>query len=477
MTDHKLRSLQWQPVPGTALPDTPAVLARALPMVGLLDEGEAGKAKAVLKAVGGDTRGGLLESGIPGFPDAPPPAEYAQRLMRLAAEVELEFLVQYLYAAFSLPSVSPWRGTLVTLAKEEMGHLLALQNLLVSIGQTPHLQAETTGSGSAWFPFAAAREPWTPTVMKRFLVAESPLDAELPNGVIAPVRTSHVGAIYATLYWLLLPTDDVSTGTWRDFPADIFVAAGLGHIGTQVVTSGGNQIAADEWGGDSTTGTLASGQARLIIATVTSNTDALAVVSRVAAQGEGSPPSMPWPSPSHYARLLAMFNQSQAPGSPAFATNVISNPTLQPPGAPGLLTNPVAIAWARLADLQYKLILLDIAQAYVFPKDAQIGGSVVRSDILFGGWIIDDMKSISSIATKLGGIPAGTVKGPAAGAPFVTPATLTVSDPGDGWKQFATVLVQAIDVATSLASNDPLAASLLATDKARLKWIGDNKLI
>jgi hypothetical protein len=396
--------------------------------------------------------------------------------LRLAAEAELEFLVQYLYAAFSLPA-SDWQGTLMVLAKEEMGHLLTLQNILVSLGQTPHLQAETTGEASAWFPFAAERQPWTPPVLERFLVAESPLDAQLPSGITAPHTTNHVGAIYATLYWLLLPTNDASGGPWTDFPADLFVTAGVGHLDANAVTTGGNPVEAQEWGGDQVRGVVTgSGGAQLIVARVTNNADALSLVTRIAAQGEGSSASPPSAEPSHFARLLKMFAQSQEPGSPAFATNVISNPTLQA-GAKGQLTNHAAVAWAELANLQYQLILLDVAQAYCFASTETLGGSVVRSEILLGSWIFDDMTSIRRIGTKLVGIPAGTAEGLMAGTPFTTPPTLLVATPAEGWSQLATVLKSAIAMAANLSANDPDAKEILDNNQAHLGWIVANGLV
>jgi hypothetical protein len=49
-------------------------------------------------------------------------------LLKIAAEVEHALFIKYLYAAYSIPE----DGNLI--AKQEMGHFLAVQNLLLSIG-------------------------------------------------------------------------------------------------------------------------------------------------------------------------------------------------------------------------------------------------------------------------------------------------------------------------------------------------------
>ena len=68
------------------------------------------------------------------------PHRYAVFLLHVAAEIEHALMVQYLYAAFSLGGsevpkdhwiqVSEWREIILGIAKEEMGHLMTVQNVL-----------------------------------------------------------------------------------------------------------------------------------------------------------------------------------------------------------------------------------------------------------------------------------------------------------------------------------------------------------
>src|SRR5438445_369653 len=80
--------------------------------------------------------------------------EEAEMLLRIAAEVEGALLVQYLYAAYSIlpdlsvPGVDPliesndWYDVIRQIARQEMGHLVTVQNLLLALNAVPHLDRE-----------------------------------------------------------------------------------------------------------------------------------------------------------------------------------------------------------------------------------------------------------------------------------------------------------------------------------------------
>src|SRR5262245_35158025 len=68
-------------------------------------------------------------------------------LMQLAAEVEHALLVQYLYAAFSLDTTAPGVPStafnmIFSTAREEMGHLMTVQNVLLALGSSASLFRE-----------------------------------------------------------------------------------------------------------------------------------------------------------------------------------------------------------------------------------------------------------------------------------------------------------------------------------------------
>src|SRR5712692_6169936 len=65
--------------------------------------------------------------------------DYLVMLLHVGAEIEHALMVEYLYAAYSLggdqvpaahrDTVRSWRDSIITVAREEMGHLLTVQNL------------------------------------------------------------------------------------------------------------------------------------------------------------------------------------------------------------------------------------------------------------------------------------------------------------------------------------------------------------
>ena len=79
--------------------------------------------------------------------------QYALALLNVAAQIEHALMVQYLFAAYSLggPQIgSPeyrrladeWRAVLLGIAKEEMGHLLTVQNVIRFLGGAPCLERD-----------------------------------------------------------------------------------------------------------------------------------------------------------------------------------------------------------------------------------------------------------------------------------------------------------------------------------------------
>ena len=70
--------------------------------------------------------------------------DYLVLLLHLGAEIEHALMVEYLYAAYSLggdqiphahrPMVQRWQTNILNVAREEMGHLLTVQNLLCLLG-------------------------------------------------------------------------------------------------------------------------------------------------------------------------------------------------------------------------------------------------------------------------------------------------------------------------------------------------------
>src|SRR5215211_7563249 len=115
-------------------------------------------------------------------------------LLHTAAEIEHALMVQYLYAAYSLGEtpflfqgpnvpegaqtlVSSWRRTIVGIAREEMGHLITVQNLLRFIGGSLNFEREDFPFRSL-YPFPFQLEPLTKDSLAKYVAAEMPENPE-----------------------------------------------------------------------------------------------------------------------------------------------------------------------------------------------------------------------------------------------------------------------------------------------------------
>src|SRR5260221_10124422 len=105
-------------------------------------------------------------------------------LLHVAAEIEHALMVQYLYAAYSVggPGVGgelherarAWREVILGIAKEEMGHLITVQNVLRVIGGPLPLEREDYPFRSDFYAFHFRLEPLTKNSLAKYVVAESP---------------------------------------------------------------------------------------------------------------------------------------------------------------------------------------------------------------------------------------------------------------------------------------------------------------
>lgn len=105
-------------------------------------------------------------------------------LLHLGAEIEHSLMVQYLYAAYSLggsqgppqqrATVEKWRNALLAVAREEMGHLLSVQNLLIFLGAPANLTRENFPWDRFVYPFPFALEPFSKLLLSKFIFAEMP---------------------------------------------------------------------------------------------------------------------------------------------------------------------------------------------------------------------------------------------------------------------------------------------------------------
>jgi ferritin-like protein len=151
------------------------------------------------------------------------PRDEAVFLLTAAAEIEHALMVQYLYAAYSVRAprgstpaeLDRIQDLLFQIAREEMGHLATVQNLLHLIGGPLNFNREHSPYASEIYPFRFKLEPLTLDSLAKYVIAESPQrlpdrfpaeDEQLLLQLAEDARrsndgrpVSHVGAIFARL--------------------------------------------------------------------------------------------------------------------------------------------------------------------------------------------------------------------------------------------------------------------------------------
>jgi len=131
-------------------------------------------------------KGETLEPPLPEKPEDMGWRDYLIKLLHIGAEIEHSLMVQYLYAAYSLneqagtasqrKKVAEWRNLILTVAKEEMGHLLTVQNLLCLLGGPVCFNRSNFPTDSRYLPFPFRLEPISAKSLAWYVYAEAPTE-------------------------------------------------------------------------------------------------------------------------------------------------------------------------------------------------------------------------------------------------------------------------------------------------------------
>lgn len=374
-----------------------------------------------------------------------PPAEfnghdYAIYLLRIAAEIEHALMVQYLFAAYSFggPEVPPtqadvraWQETILGIAKEEMGHLLTIQNLLTALGGPLNLNREDYPHDSAFYPFGFKLRPASLEALATYVCAESPevWDDEEAREVKERARAAagepvnRVGKLYAELARVL-----------RDEALVPDTAFDSGSVGFQASW--------DEWGrgyregqrGREAMTSLPDLPApELLILEVGSRTAALDALTQIGEQGEAF--EVPEnENESHFRRFLAIYRAMKALGDDVgkVVLPVATNPTTaleegEPPDpdTPTSITHPEARLWAHLFNVRYRKLLVNLSHAFELSDDPtdratlSVRGALIHRS--FGEMY--NMRAIAGVLLRLP-IAQDDPDGTRAGPPFQMAYTL-----------------------------------------------------
>lgn len=111
---------------------------------------------------------------------------YLTFLLHIAAEIKHGAMLQHLYAAYSMDTpqipekyrgqVSSWKEVCLGIAKEEMRHLVLVQQALKLIGATLYAEERDDHQDTPCYPFSFRLEPLTPASLAKYVYAEAPVD-------------------------------------------------------------------------------------------------------------------------------------------------------------------------------------------------------------------------------------------------------------------------------------------------------------
>jgi hypothetical protein len=384
--------------------------------------------------------------GVPRAPEplASSPRDEAVFLLQVGAEIEHALLAQYLYAAYSLDrsqdAPARWQEEILEIAREEMGHLITVQNLLLLLGEGVYLERENYPLHTELYPFPLSLEPLHPESLAKYVIAESPSTTALPPELRKIAQqagdVNHVGVVYAMIYWIFQATD-APQGPFH-LPEGIPFPTGH-HLtdGDFVIAEiDQRQTSKQEWG---------AGGPAIRIDKAGTRAAALEALSRIALQGEGLTDE----DDSHFQRFLRIHQELMdflRAGGANYVRDVPTHPTTASPPRPGgggpdgHITHPGTLRWAEMFNRRYELLLLDIKLAMSYKSGDMVQGTRIRPR-LAKDWAVqmEMTKALSQIARTLTMLPKDDVPAPAgprfAGAPFELPEAGLPVDVAGCWRR------------------------------------------
>ena len=342
-------------------------------------------------------------------------------LLHTAAEIEHSLMVQYLYAAWSLPPDGPpraqrWRRDILQVAREEMAHFAAVQNLLRFVGGPLNFDREDFPFRTDLYPFPLRLEPLSRRSLARYVAAEMPAQAAVDPRLLADVAelagsfgtgpVNRVGVLYATLRELFADTGQLPDSAFRPGTAS----------STQAVPA---RFRSDV------------GHGPLFLRTVRDRAGALSLLDDIAGQGEGDR-DVP---DSHFLTFVEMFDAWPGDATPLDVPTQPNTSTPppegadDPPTAAGRITHPRARAWAEVFNHHYRMLLSWLQQALLTDTRSAAGSGL-------GLRAFATMFVLSDVGQLLTTLPRTADGDGRAGAPFELPYTLALPDlVADRWEQ------------------------------------------
>lgn len=403
--------------------------------------------------------------------------DYLLMLLKIDAGIEHGLMVQYLYAAYSLGGVQvppehrhrvrEWQQTILSIAKEEMGHLLTVQNVITCLGGTTCLEREDYPWDSPFYPFPFELEPLSLDTLAKYVYTEAPvnwgkdkkdpqsateraeIDERLKRRPIPPrPDVKPVPALFAVVLEIiknpeLIPDDAFNPDTFSQQACWAAWARNHGAPSGQAADDGMNPDSDTPAKTHPTTSDV-------IVVQVTSRDDVIDALLQVAHQGEAPENAH---ETSHFKRFLEIYREfkqyfPEKKGGVKPTRPLPVNPTtfsyqraISGDNAPRntLITHPASVKWASLFDLRYRLLLTGLAHTYrigrLAPNPSGPGTYQALTHHTFTEMY--NLKALSDILVHQPLKKGGSAEKEPAGPPFQMPYTLDLPEnPVSCWLQY-----------------------------------------
>jgi hypothetical protein len=440
--------------------------------------------------------------------------DYLISLLHLGSSLEHALMVQYLYAAYSLGGdqvpqerrsmVQGWQDTILAVAREEMGHLLTVQNILTFFGAGLTLTRARLPWIIQWFDL----EPLTLGSLACYVYAEMPergsfrgkdkivalARAHLTSKGATNVALRPVGEVYSIIMNLL---EDGQTIPDRAFRDETYVL----------------QASWDDWGrgyqpdprpldpeGNLENIKLKAHQsdqfrARILIDRVASRTQVLAALKRLSIQGEGedgpatskgdngSEKNQEW---SHFERFIKIYREFESIAGESWSPtlplptnpNTVEDPTW--PDRDGFVQATDSRNWAHLFNLRYRMLLTLLMHTFQVARSVRAGEPNIRAMLMHK--VFGEMYNLKAIAGLLMKRPLRDVVDPAAAQraapPFELPYNIQLpAADADCWCLHLDILglvsevIQKIQGCVCTPSERAYLAALIDLDAQTRSWI------
>lgn len=374
----------------------------------------------------------------PAMPLADASREILVHALYEASELEHNLMCTYLYAAFSLKAadgeglsgdeaaaVGRWRQELLSIAIEEMSHLVAVSNITAALGAAPRFGRTNFPLDPGFLPAGVVVKlaPFNENVLQHFIHLERPAGSAEPDGVgYSPERVFVRGNAGARLTPM-----GIDYATVGEFYAAI--GAGLRGLVSRI---GESEVFCGDPALQLSLADVNLPGARRVVCLKT----ALEAFDAIVAQGEGAAEHT---AGSHYDRFAVMRAEYRAllAANPAFSPShpAATNPVLRRPPRPEgrvWIEADAAIAAVDLANACYGLMLRLLAYAYAYAVPAPHEDKALAVDLS-----IALMKAVTPLAERAARLPAGPASPDCnAGMSFTTLRDAAAFSPGLAARRF-----------------------------------------